>query len=225
MNKRGIQMIIMIIVFAFFTFVVLFGSYYSSTNNDSKAGILFMGIIIPLSFLFAFWIQFSKFPIPSFGFIDKFLMDKFWLFFLSALSVGSIPFLIIVAFEKIALAQSNIKRNKIMLTETDEERQLREEKETTKREQAQEKTQRGKELVENNRVVEAQIKEAKQKNVQELKCPKCGSTNLTANTKGFGLGKAAVGGVLLGPVGLLGGLVGSKKAVFICLKCGNQFQK
>ncbi|KJR45065.1 Phage protein [Desulfosporosinus sp. I2] len=62
-------------------------------------------------------------------------------------------------------------------------------------------------------------------NGSQLKCPKCKSTNLTANNKGFGLGKAAVGGILLGPVGLLGGLVGSKKAVFICLKCGNQFQK
>jgi len=58
-----------------------------------------------------------------------------------------------------------------------------------------------------------------------LKCPKCKSTNLTANTQGFGLGKAAVGGILLGPVGLLGGLFGSKKPVFICLNCGNQFKK
>jgi len=63
------------------------------------------------------------------------------------------------------------------------------------------------------------------KKIEELKCPKCNSTNLTANNKGFGLGKAAVGGVLLGPVGLLGGLVGSKNAVFVCLKCGNQFEK
>ena len=59
----------------------------------------------------------------------------------------------------------------------------------------------------------------------QLKCPKCKSTNLTANNKGFGLGKAAVGGILLGPVGLLGGLFGSKKPVFICLNCGNQFEK
>lgn len=59
----------------------------------------------------------------------------------------------------------------------------------------------------------------------QLKCPKCKSTNLTANTKGFGLGKAAVGGILLGPVGLLGGLFGSKTPVFICLNCGNQFKK
>jgi len=37
-----------------------------------------------------------------------------------------------------------------------------------------------------------------------IKCPKCRSSQVTANNKGFGLGKAAVGGLLLGPVGLLG---------------------
>jgi tellurium resistance protein TerD len=55
-----------------------------------------------------------------------------------------------------------------------------------------------------------------------IKCPKCGSIQITAGNKGFGLGKAAVGGVLLGPVGLLGGLVGSKKIIVTCLKCGNK---
>ena len=40
----------------------------------------------------------------------------------------------------------------------------------------------------------------------EIRCPKCGSTQITAGNKGFGLGKAAEGGLLLGPVGLLGGL-------------------
>lgn len=57
-----------------------------------------------------------------------------------------------------------------------------------------------------------------------LKCPKCGSTNFTAVSKGFGLGKAAAGGLLLGPVGLLGGLFGSKKPLFTCLNCGKQFK-
>ena len=41
----------------------------------------------------------------------------------------------------------------------------------------------------------------------EIKCPKCGSNQITAGNKGFGLGKAAAGGLLLGPAGLLGGLV------------------
>lgn len=59
---------------------------------------------------------------------------------------------------------------------------------------------------------------------EEVKCPKCGSTQLTANKKGFGLGKAAVGGLLLGPVGLLGGVIGSGKVVITCLKCGHQWK-
>jgi ribosomal protein S27E len=57
-----------------------------------------------------------------------------------------------------------------------------------------------------------------------IKCPKCGSTQLSADKKGFGLGKAIGGGLLLGPVGLLGGLVGSKKVMITCLKCGNQWK-
>ena len=42
----------------------------------------------------------------------------------------------------------------------------------------------------------------------EIKCPKCGSTQVAAGKKGFGLGKAALGAVALGPVGLLGGMIG-----------------
>lgn len=57
-----------------------------------------------------------------------------------------------------------------------------------------------------------------------LSCPKCKSTQLHAGNKGFGLGKAAAGGILLGPVGLLGGLVGSKKVMITCLKCGHKWQ-
>jgi pyruvate dehydrogenase complex dehydrogenase (E1) component len=56
-----------------------------------------------------------------------------------------------------------------------------------------------------------------------IRCPKCGSTQVAATKKGFGLGKAAVGAVLLGPAGLLGGLVGSGKVTVTCLKCGKTF--
>jgi tellurium resistance protein TerD len=33
-----------------------------------------------------------------------------------------------------------------------------------------------------------------------------------------------MGGFLLGPVGLLGGLIGSKKIMITCLKCGYKWQ-
>lgn len=57
----------------------------------------------------------------------------------------------------------------------------------------------------------------------EPRCPKCGSTQIQAMKQGFGLGKAAVGGLLLGPVGLLGGAVGSNKIRRICLNCKHKF--
>ena len=38
------------------------------------------------------------------------------------------------------------------------------------------------------------------------------------------MGKAAGGLLLLGPVGLLGGLIGSKQVMVTCLKCGNKWE-
>ena len=55
---------------------------------------------------------------------------------------------------------------------------------------------------------------------EPVRCPRCRSTQLSANKKGFGLGKAAAGGLLLGPVGLLGGFLGRSKVKITCLKCG-----
>jgi len=54
-----------------------------------------------------------------------------------------------------------------------------------------------------------------------ITCPACKAVNpFTTTNKGFGLGKAAVGGLMFGPVGLLGGFVGSNRAIVTCLKCG-----
>ena len=57
-----------------------------------------------------------------------------------------------------------------------------------------------------------------------MKCPKCSSEELTANKKGFGLGKALVGGILTGGVGLLAGCIGSSKIKITCLSCGNSWK-
>ncbi len=56
------------------------------------------------------------------------------------------------------------------------------------------------------------------------KCPMCGESamwkNVETSKKGFSVGKAAVGGILLGPVGLIGGALGKKKVSYYCGKCG-----
>lgn len=56
------------------------------------------------------------------------------------------------------------------------------------------------------------------------KCPKCGSTSLSGNKKGFGIGKAVVGGTVAGPLGLVVGNIGSGKVKVTCLSCGKQFK-
>ncbi|ALJ24022.1 hypothetical protein AO203_09705 [Lactobacillus gallinarum] len=60
-------------------------------------------------------------------------------------------------------------------------------------------------------------------------CPKCKSTNVQAvgqHKKGFSLGKAVVGSVLTGGIGVLAGFAGkkTKKIDMICMNCGNKFK-
>ncbi len=57
----------------------------------------------------------------------------------------------------------------------------------------------------------------------EIRCTRCGSGNVRTGQKGFGLGKAAIGGLILGPVGLLGGLLGSKELKISCNQCGHSW--
>ena len=58
----------------------------------------------------------------------------------------------------------------------------------------------------------------------KLYCPFCGSSQLTANKKGFRAGKAVAGAVLTGGIGLLAGLIGSGDVKVTCLNCGCQWK-
>ncbi len=56
-------------------------------------------------------------------------------------------------------------------------------------------------------------------------CPKCGSTSLSANKKGFGVGKAVAGMFLTGGLaGAVAGGIGANKIEVTCLNCGHKFR-
>ncbi len=57
----------------------------------------------------------------------------------------------------------------------------------------------------------------------QIICPKCGSTQIHADKKGYSVGKAAAGVVLTGGIGLVAGTIGSNKIKITCLKCGHKF--
>ena len=65
-----------------------------------------------------------------------------------------------------------------------------------------------------------------------LKCPKCGSTSISGNKKGYGVVKGGLGALALGAVtggvgavvGLGAGNLGSKKITCTCMNCGYKFK-
>ncbi len=54
---------------------------------------------------------------------------------------------------------------------------------------------------------------------ENVTCPKCGSTQIYADTKGFSGKKACCGALLAGPLGLLCGTHNKNKVQITCLKC------
>lgn len=70
-------------------------------------------------------------------------------------------------------------------------------------------------------VAQERIEENKSKGV--ACCPKCGSTSLSANKKGFGIGKAVIG-ASIAPIGLIAGNINAKKLWVTCLNCGHRWK-
>lgn len=58
----------------------------------------------------------------------------------------------------------------------------------------------------------------------QVYCPKCLSTSISANQKGFGFARGAIGAAVGLDVGLIAGGIGSKKIICTCLKCGHQWK-
>lgn len=57
------------------------------------------------------------------------------------------------------------------------------------------------------------------------KCPRCGSTSLSGNKKGYGIGKGIVGAFIAGPLGLVAGNIGARKVYVTCMNCGHRFKQ
>ncbi len=81
-----------------------------------------------------------------------------------------------------------------------------------------------------NPIIESAMNQAVKQNVTAssnenlLHCPKCNSTELTSNKKGFSGSKALAGTVLTGGLGLLAGTIGGQNVLITCLKCGYQYK-
>lgn len=78
--------------------------------------------------------------------------------------------------------------------------------------------------------IDASKKDAEKKRHMELDdsgqvyCPKCLSTSVSANKKGFGFVRGSLGASVGLDVGLIAGGIGSKKVICTCLKCGYQWK-
>ncbi len=67
-----------------------------------------------------------------------------------------------------------------------------------------------------------QIKENRAKGI--VCCPKCGSTSVTAQKKGFSFVKGAIGATISLDVGLIAGGAGANKVILTCMNCGHQWE-
>ena len=89
-----------------------------------------------------------------------------------------------------------------------------------------------KEIEENNRIKQQCLAEQQQRLVKQqesiyknmAKCPRCGSTSLSYDTKKLSIGRALVGDAIAGAPGAIRGGLSSKKGYAVCLKCGKRWK-
>lgn len=60
-------------------------------------------------------------------------------------------------------------------------------------------------------------------NDDKLTCPKCGSSQIHIDKKGYSAGKGCCGFLACGPLGFLFGQSGASKLRKTCLKCNNSW--
>lgn len=72
----------------------------------------------------------------------------------------------------------------------------------------------------------------------QLRCPKCGSTSISSNKKGYGVVKGGLGAIaavalapvtgggslVAGAIGAGAGNIGAKKVICTCMNCGKKFK-
>ena len=72
-------------------------------------------------------------------------------------------------------------------------------------------------------MVRLELSNEKSKTEYGVKCPRCGSTNVHVDRKGYDWGSGFFGGICLGPIGLLCGGMDSNRLMAQCLNCGKTF--
>lgn len=70
--------------------------------------------------------------------------------------------------------------------------------------------------------IEASLRKADDNKI--VRCPKCGSTSITANKKGLSLAKGAAGVFVAGAIGVVAAGHGKNKVIITCLNCGHQWK-
>lgn len=59
---------------------------------------------------------------------------------------------------------------------------------------------------------------------KEVRCPRCGSPSVQLQNKGYDLGAGCCGWAILGPIGMLCGMIDAYDKHKECLNCGHKWK-